>query len=130
MLRRIKPTESQIQCAIMEWANNTFVDHPLSGKTCIGSYLIKIPNEGKRSFHQGKKMKKEGLKKGVSDLFLSFPSKQGFNGFWIELKRKGKQPTQDQLDFLVRMIKVGYRADCLYSVEEGIHAIKDYLGMR
>lgn len=137
-MRSIEPTEHQIQCAIVEWANNTFVDHPAGRKVCLGSYLIKIPNEGKRSLAYGKKMKKEGLKKGASDLFLAIPLLRSryfldfyFKcGLWLEIKKKGKKPTNEQLEFLENMRSIGYESQFKDSVDEGIQAIKDYLGIR
>lgn len=129
MLRKIDPTESQIQISIVAFANNMHVDHPLGGKVRLGSYLLKVTNEGKRGWCQGKKMKAEGLKKGVSDLFLAFPHK-GKSGLWLELKSKGKNPTKEQLEFLWAMRDVGYDAEIKDSVDEGIQAIKDYVGIK
>lgn len=143
MIRKTEPSEHQIQCAIVEWANNIFIDHPNGGKVRLGSYLIKITNEGKRSWAQGKKMKAEGLKKGVSDLFFAFPFTRTINsgcaccpdyeersGLWIELKAKGKKPNKEQLEFLSAMRDVGYDAVFKDTVNDGIQAIKDYLGVK
>ena len=145
-MRSIDPTEHQIQAAIVEWANNTFVDHPRGGKVRLGGYLIKITNEGKQKVFQDKngnyfcptgiKYNKEGRKKGASDLFLAFPVSgkiDGYHyeyyGFWLELKKKGKKPTDDQLEFLSGMLGIGYWADWKDSVDGAIQAIKDYLGV-
>lgn len=137
-LRCIDPTESQIQCAIVEWANNTLTNEGYR----IGDFLIKIPNEGKRSFYIGNKIKKEGLKKGVSDLFLAIPSlifkvsdgtscdKEYLGGLWLEVKTKRGKLSVDQKKWQERMIKAGYEAVVVRSVDEGIKEIKDYLGIK
>jgi VRR-NUC domain-containing protein len=129
----INPTESQIQCAIVEWANNNIIPHT---KHKVGKFLVKFTNEGKRSWILGKKMKKEGLKKGVSDLFFAFPT-YCYNyfeykdfGLWIEVKSKKGKLSKEQKEWIELMIIVGYKAVVVYSVEEGIQAIKDYLGMK
>lgn len=81
-LRSVEPTESQIQCAIVEWANNT---RYFFGN--VGDFLIAIKNEGKQRVLKnkkgalfcptGNKYNKEGRKKGVSDLFLAIPVLSG-----------------------------------------------------
>jgi hypothetical protein len=129
VIRRIESTEHQIQAAMVEWSTKVFVDHPLRGKCLLRPYLIKITNEGKRSWTQGKKMKAEGLTKGVSDLLIAFPCR-GFHGLWYEVKAPGKIPSDEQLEFLAGMQKVGYAADWGDSVDKGIQDFKDYLGMR
>src|SRR2546421_316035 len=104
MIRRVEPTEHQIQCAIVEWANKV----PLLMNWTIGDFLIAIPNGGKRTqiknkngkyfSLEGLRLKKEGVKAGVSDLFLtySFVRPSEYNdfpvetyGLWIEIKKKG-----------------------------------------
>lgn len=144
MIRSINPSEHQIQAAIVEWANTikicTFRKF-IEGKETIGSYLIKNANEGKRSFSQGKKMKKEGLKKGVSDLFLAIPKEIEnlcemcedyilYCGLWIEVKSKKGRLSKEQISWLELMKVSRYQACVVYSVGEGLKAIKDYLGMR
>lgn len=133
-LRSIEASEHQIQAAIVERVNLIFLDHifgspEIKRKVCLGDYLIKIPNEGKRSWLQGKKMKKEGMKAGASDLFLSFPTIR-HHGFWLEIKKKGKEPTDEQLEFLAAMRAVGYRADWTDDVDEGVIMLKNYVGMK
>lgn len=143
-LRRIEPTESQIQQSIVEWANNTINNEGYR----IGDFLIKIPNEGKRSFYIVNKMKKEGLKKGVSDLFLAYPYFDYFKtksmpkenidkfkytklcGLWLEVKSKNGRVSDSQKSFIVKMTEIGYWATHINNVDDGIAVIKDYLGMK
>jgi hypothetical protein len=142
-MRRIEPTEHQIQSAIVSWASNVFVDHPNGRKVLLRPYLIKITNEGKRSLSQGKKMKDEGLTKGASDLFLAFPvyrsvnagcsccyDNEEFYGLWYEVKAPGKKPTKIQFEFLSVMKDLGYCTGWGDSVDKAIKDFKDYLGMK
>lgn len=138
-IRCIYPSEHDIQSAIVEWASLTKIPNT---NYFIKDFLIKIPNEGKRSWTYSKKMKKEGLKKGVSDLFLAYPvchslpseyldkeKKNIYCGFWLEIKKKGENPTIEQSEFLYLMKKIGYFSDWRDTVDEGIKAIKEYLGI-
>jgi hypothetical protein len=141
MKRSIYPSESAIQQAIVEWAKHINVrSYKLS------DFLIKIPNEGKRSFKNGKIMKKEGLRKGVSDLFLALPIREKPTrtisissggcisiikpGLWLEIKSKKGKLSIAQMEWITLMALMGYEATCVYSVDEGIQAIKVYLGMK
>ena len=61
--------------------------------------MYHIPNEGKRSNYTGGKMKKEGMKNGVSDVCL--PLARGiYHGFYIEMKYGKNKLTDEQLLFL------------------------------
>lgn len=125
-LRRIEPTEHQIQSAIVEWANFTKIP---KGVTFIGEYLIAIPNGGYRNKKEAAILKKEGVTAGVSDMFLALPNKV-YNGLWIECKSMGGRVSNYQLEWMDKMKKEGYDAKVVSKVDTGIQAIKDYLGIR
>ena len=74
------PTESEEQQALFDWAELQ------KGKYPELKALYHIPNEGKRSKATGARLKKEGMKDGVSDNCL--PVKRGpYGSLYIELKR-------------------------------------------
>lgn len=135
-LRQIKPTEHKIQCAIVEWANKA---HTKNGLSIIGEFLIAYPNGGSRKkiklksgkffSLEGKRLKKEGVKAGVSDLFLAIPSND-FGGLWMEVKTHKGKVSKHQQSWIDLMRFAGYCAGVVRSVDDGIQAIKDYLGMR
>lgn len=96
----LRATESQEAQALTHWVSA----HGLA------PYWAHIPNEGKRSLRHGAKLKREGLKAGVSDYFLATPM-INTHGLWIELKSpKGKKPTAEQEAWLQRMRLQGYAA--------------------
>lgn len=140
MIRRIDPTEHQIQCAIVEWANIFGIEKYeqlangdlIIRKRKVIDFLLAVPNGGKRSITEAIRLKKEGVKMGVSDLFFAHPSmgERSFNhGLWIEVKsRKGKL-SKEQKEWMILMSNVGYKCVEVKSVDEGIQAIKIYLGM-
>lgn len=126
-LRRIEPTEHQIQSAIVEWAHNL----KLTSKIIIGDYLFAIPNGGNRSLTEGLRLKKEGVKKGVSDLFLAYPVSFNWgedwkHGLFIEVKTKKGKVSVFQSEWINLMKENRYEAVVVRSLDEGIQAIKDY----
>ncbi len=131
MLRRLNPSEHQIQCAIAEWAKNTNTRY---GKNKIGDFLLAIPNGGNRSITEALRLKKEGVKSGVSDLFLCIPVINNYedhsHGLWIEVKSKKGRLSKEQIEWMDLMKSQHYEAVVVKSVDEGIDAIKCYLGVR
>lgn len=132
MLRRINPTESQIQCAIVEWANKSV--SPYGGM--IGNRLLAIPNGGFRNKFEAKRLKKEGVKAGISDMFLAYPTIMIANnkeiyicGLWLEVKSKKGKVSEVQNNWFMEIVN-HYSFSVVRSVDEGIQAIKDYLGMK
>jgi len=118
----INPNEHEIQSAIVDWSK--LKKH---NNLTVFDYLIKIPNEAKRSYALAARLKKEGLKAGVSDLFLALPS-NGYFGLWLEIKAKRGRVTEAQAKFIDKMVCVGYVGKVAYSAEQAINMIDDYLG--
>ena len=76
------------------------------------------------------RLKKEGFRKGASDLFLPV-AKKGFHGMWIEMKRaRGGAVSADQKDFINDMTEAGYYAVVCRGAEEAIKAITNYMNLR
>lgn len=89
--------------------------------------LFHVPNEGKRTRYAGGKLKKEGMKTGVPDLFLDVP-KGRYHGLRIELKRqKGNKATEDQRQWIIKYISHGYAAAVCYGWEEAWQLIRAYV---
>ncbi len=85
-----------------------------------------IGNERKASYFAGFIMKKMGVLKGASDLFMAWPN-QGFHGLFIEVKSKIGKPTPEQKAFIQRMRDAGYKAEICYGAEEVINTMQEYL---
>jgi hypothetical protein len=117
MKRRLGETEEQHHLAIVKWA----MLHPI-----VKNYIFHIPNERKCSPHYGMKLKALGVRAGVSDLFIAYPTKD-YHGFWIEMKRPGGRPSAEQNAWLEKMRSVGYRAEYYDSWHEAAEAITDYM---
>jgi hypothetical protein len=101
-------------------------------------WLIAIPNGAKLAYRkdengrrkgpppQAIKLKAEGMKAGVSDLFLPF-ARGGFFGLWVEIKFDKNKPTKDQEAFQDDMAEWGYCAVVCWSAGETITELENYL---
>ena len=116
-----QPTEEQEQAAVMEWAMLMEKQAPELED------LIHIPNGGWRSKTEAVRLKKIGVKPGVSDLFLPAPVGK-YHGLWVEMKRqKGGKLSPAQKDWIDRMNRKGYLAVRADGAEEACEVIYKYL---
>lgn len=88
--------------------------------------VIHIANEGKRSFATTQWLKDMGMRPGASDLFIT-RMRLPYGGYWIEMKKKGKKPTELQNGFLEDMRLEGYRADWFDDWIEAKESVEKYL---
>lgn len=97
-------------------------------------YIFAVPNGGKRSIGLAVKLKAEGVKRGVPDIVIPFPSK-GFHGAYIEMKApedkinkikagKIKDQQYEYLDFLTSQ---GYLTTVCYTWSDAKTFIEDYI---
>jgi len=111
----------------MQWARVT----RLRG-IIVADFLIANANGGKRNVREAARLKAQGVKAGVSDLFLALPA-NGMCGLWIELKApatatsKAGKPSQAQIEWLEGMSQVGYGARLCYGWEAARITIQEYL---
>lgn len=93
-------------------------------------WLFAIPNGGDRDKIVAGRMKAEGVKSGVSDLFLPV-ARGGYFGLWIEMKRHdGGEVLANQTKFLEFVGKEGYANVICHGVEIAIHSLKRYLALK
>lgn len=135
-------TEHDHQKALFQWAS-------LQG-TPVLQLLYAIPNGSKlmgvgtvAGRIEGAKMKAEGLRSGVPDVFLPVaapcpkqdPYEFGhwYHGLYIEMKKPGRQKEKwggrsaEQLDWHGRLIKQGYAVVTAYGWTSGVGAVVTYL---
>lgn len=89
--------------------------------------MFAVPNGGERNKIVAAKMKAEGVKAGVLDIFLPVPSK-GFHGLFIEMKVGRNKPTPGQVDFACAVSDLDYCCVLCYSWEGAREQILKYLG--
>lgn len=111
-------SEHDQQVAVIEWFD---IQHSeLRGR------LFAVPNGARTSIGTAVKLKREGLRKGVPDLFLIFIA-NGYNGLAIEMKDLKGKVADEQKDWLSYLDSQGFKTHVCYGADEAIKAIKDYL---
>ena len=112
--------ESDEQQNLFTWAKMMQAQHPEL------LLLHAIGNGGKRNVIEATRMKREGVKAGVSDIFLPV-ARGGYHGLYIELKVKGGRVSVDQQWWIAETTKQGYLAKVCYGWAEASRTIKEYL---
>ena len=128
--------EHDQQVALFFWASLN------SKKIPALELLMAIPNGAYYGGHWSvaNRMKEEGVKKGVPDVFLPVPmtyvdevSKEVtsmYAGLWIEMKA-GKNKTSPEQDWWIDKLQdMGYRVEVCYSSSEAVDIIEDYLDLK
>jgi hypothetical protein len=101
--RAPSPTEHQEQAALFEWARLNEKREPWL------RWLHAIPNGGKRDARTGARLKAEGVRPGIADIFLPAACESPvLHGLYIEFKSKTGRMTQDQLEFAAYVRWQGY----------------------
>jgi hypothetical protein len=119
------PVERVEQRALVKWLSI----HPV-----LRDFFCKNNNEGKRTDIQTAHLKLEGLRPGVSDLFIYYPTKT-YHGLWLEVKRNmvyppsaKKTPTWVAQEAFQETVKsVGFAAHFCYGWNDGREIIQRYL---
>jgi hypothetical protein len=127
---RAKPKhpEDAHQEALFTWAARAKGKHPDL------DMLFHVPNGGARDAREGGRLKAQGVRPGVPDIFLDVP-RGAFHGLRIELKATRaellRKPTvsDDQQAWLARMNGHGYRALVCEGWESAREEIERYLGL-
>ena len=89
--------------------------------------LFSIPNGGDRNVIVARKLKAEGVRRGVPDLCLCLP-RGGYHGLFIELKRqKGGQVSAEQKAWISALRGQGYRAEVCKGATEAWDVIREYV---
>jgi len=107
------PTETELQISVVEYLTTV-------GKN-LDAFFFHVPNQGIRKGNYANKLKRMGLKSGVSDLVFILP---GGKVGCIELKReRGGSQTQPQKDFQKAVEKLG----CPYVLCKSLENVLDTL---
>ncbi len=93
------------------------------------NYIFAIPNGGQRHVLVAAKLKREGVKPGVSDIFVPI-ARGGFHGLFIELKF-GKNPlSKTQKEFGTAVSEQGYKFAMAVGSDKAIEILESYLSMK
>jgi len=115
------PTEGEEQATLFHWCDM------VKGKYPELQLLFHIPNGGERRKSEAARMKAEGVKPGVPDLFLPV-ARGGYHGLFIEMKRReGGRISKEQKVWQAELLRQGYCACVCRGWEEAQHQIVAYL---
>jgi len=108
----LKDIEHQEQVRSVCWIEANYPDH----------WVFAIPNGGKRSRLTAMKLKAEGVRSGVPDLFI--PSLKLF----IEMKKpEGGKLSENQAMWLKYLSEVGYKSEVANGFEEFKIIVSKYI---
>lgn len=117
------PLESEEQTWLFKWAQDIS-----ALKWPELELMYHIPNGGSRNKIEAARLKSQGVKKGVPDVFLPV-ARGGYHGLYIEMKRKkGSVVSQDQKYYISALRAQGYRVDVCKGFQEAANTIEEYLG--
>ena len=88
--------------------------------------LFAVPNGGQRHPAVAAKLRAEGVRAGVPDLFLPVV-RGGAPGLWIELKYGKNGLSEHQQEWAERLRAQGYRVEVCRSAESALAALLAYL---
>jgi hypothetical protein len=86
-----------------------------------------IPNGGGRSKREAGRLKAEGVRPGVSDIFVSFPV-PGSAGMYLEMKSLTGYPSREQRAWIPDSLALGYEAACCRGADEAYQTWLAYVG--
>jgi len=119
----MKQEEHQQQSLFIEWCGwHSNVDPRFEN-------VFAIPNGGDRNLLVAVKMKREGVKAGVPDVFVAIASDE-FHGLFLEFKSAKGRVTPEQLHWHSMLRNAGYLVIVVRSALEAIKVIKNYFGLK
>ena len=117
---KIHTCEAEEQEALFRWAAFAHGQHPEL------KLLFHVPNGGRRDKVTAARLKAQGVKAGVPDLFLPV-SRHGKHGLWIEMKVTGGRVSSSQCEWLGDLSEQGYECKVCYGWQEAKDALEEYL---
>ncbi len=105
-------------------------EHKLQVAICkyldlCGYEFFAIPNGGLRNIKVAAKLKQEGVKAGVADLFVAL-SNGKYHGLFIEVKVGKNRQQPNQKIFEQKVLENGYQYKVVRSIDEMVAVIREY----
>jgi hypothetical protein len=114
----LKESETQIQQAFFKWVE---LAYPL-----YRPFIFSIPNGGRRSPREGKRLKMEGMLSGIPDLFIAIPH-HSYHGTWIEFKTREGCLSDNQRKAIKNLTHMGYDCHVCRSWEDAAKIVTNIL---
>jgi hypothetical protein len=98
-------------------------------KNPILKYIFAIPNGSKRSIGVAKKLKAEGVKRGVPDVAVPISSQQ-YAGMFIEFKSEKGKLSKEQKEYIGHLENEGYYCVVCRTSCDAITKLEKYLSIQ
>lgn len=116
-MKKIELSEHQEQCSFVNYLS---LKYP-------SVLFYSIPNGGHRNILVAAKLKREGVKAGVPDIFIAEPVGK-WHGLYIEIKKESKgYVTQNQKDVMSKLEAKGYKCVVAKGCSQAIEKFEGYL---
>lgn len=135
---KIPQTENQIQEAVWAYLATVTASSGPGWRNSLQDFAFHVPNgiqlaggSPKRRAIYMAALKRRGLKPGVMDLIILYPSiccGKLYHGMLLELKSGDGVESEEQANFRCLMSRVGYYAAVANSYARAVSYIKNYMG--
>jgi len=116
-------SESHEQAMLVQWW------HIAGSKLAPNVILAAIPNGGARDAVTGARLKREGVVKGMPDLFLAC-ARSGRHGLFVEMKTRRGRVSESQRNLFPLLEAHGYGVAVCHGWREAANVIEAYLAGR
>ena len=116
----MRQAEHNEQAALFTWARLKEAQHPAL------ALMFAVPNGGARNVVTGQRLKQEGVKRGVPDIWLPV-ARCGYHGLVIELKAGKGRATPEQKAWLQALRAEGWLALVCVGAEAARQVVQAYL---
>ena len=113
-------SEHDEQVALFQWLAIAAAEYPPL------AYAFAVPNGTRTTPRVASKMKAEGVRKGVPDIFIP-TARGGYHGLFVEMKTERGRLSPEQKDFISAMNLSGYKAVMCRGWEDAAEQITTYL---
>jgi hypothetical protein len=111
----MKNQESRFQQACVTWFR---LQYP-------NKIIFAIPNGSKRNIITATILKREGVLKGIPDLFIAEPM-YNYSGLFIEMKHGKNKPSKEQVEIMDKLRQRGYKVELCYTFDSFVRIVNDY----
>ena len=123
--------EDQLQIVCVEWFRIQYpkLAHLLFHVPNGGSRAFRISKSGARFSPEAQRLKKMGIRPGVSDLFLMLPN-AAYHGLWIEMKARDGKMSPEQIEFQANALDLGFDVCIVRKFEQFKQFLEEYISHR
>ncbi|MDE6941399.1 MAG: VRR-NUC domain-containing protein [Lachnospiraceae bacterium] len=119
-LKDMKRGEDTEQIRVMDWAAGAECRYPEL------RWLHHIPNGGARRGSEAGRLKRMGVKRGISDIHLPYPHGR-YHALYVEMKYGRNVTTQEQREFLCDMMDADNFVAVCHDAQSAIDLIERYV---